>query len=302
MEETRFLIIDGNSIGFRAATSKPPFQDELVNSKGVTTGTAYRFVNILNKVLFMVRPTHILIAFDTSGHTFRKDIDPQYKANRKHSEDKLAIYNQFPDIKRILDAVGIKHDNVFAYEGDDIVGTYKKLSKATKNFILSGDKDIFQLIDDNTSVVFPIKGVSEVGIYDKISFKERFNINVEQFIDYKTLMGDAGDNIFGLDGCGETTAMKILNKFGTIESAMNNLDTENKDIRGWKKLSQKMANWDYAKVRSLVTIHQFVPVNYSFDDCKINLDWRNAIPVFEDLEFNSFIKKAKEDKFYGKTW
>lgn len=302
MQDTKFLIIDGNSIGFRAASAKSPFQDELVNSKGVITGATYRFFNILNKVLYMVKPTHVLIAFDTSGHCFRKDIDPEYKANRKHSEDKLAIYNQFPDIKRVLDAIGIKHDNVLSYEGDDIVGTYKKLSKATKNFILSGDKDIFQLIDDNTSVIFPIKGVSEVGVYDKNVFKERFGINVEQFIDYKTLTGDSGDNVFGLDGCGEKTAMKILNKFETIENALRNLDTENKDIRGWKKLSEKMASWNYEKPRSLVTIHQFAPVNYSYEDCKINLNWRNAIPVFEDLEFSSFIKKAKEDKFYGKTW
>lgn len=302
MEETRFLIIDGNSIGFRAAAAKSPFQDELINSKGIITGAAYRFINILNKVLYMVKPTHILVAFDTSGHSFRKDIDSSYKANRKHSEDKLSIYNQFPDIKRVLEAVGIKHDNVLCYEGDDIVGTYKKLSKATKNFILSGDKDIFQLIDDNTNVIFPVKGVSEVGLYNKESFKERFGIEVEQFIDYKTLMGDNGDNVKGLDGCGETTAMKILNKFGTIENVIRNLDSENKDIRGWKKLSQKIADWDYEKTRSLVTIHQFAPVNYSYDDCRINLDWRNAIPVFEDLEFSSFIKKAKEDKFYGKTW
>lgn len=298
MSETRFLIIDGNSIGFRAAAAKSKFQDELVNSKGVVTGATYRFINILNKTLSMVKPTHVVIGFDTAGYTFRNNIDEQYKANRSHGADKDAIYNQFPIMKQVLDAIGIKHDNILSYEGDDIVGTYKKISQADKTFILSGDKDVFQLIDDSTSVIFPIKGVSEVAIYDKKVFKERFEVDVEQYIDYKCLLGDAGDNIKGMDGCGEKTAVKILNKFGSISNLLNNLDTPQPDIRGWKTLSKKFSSWDYYKTRELVTICQAAPVKYSFDDCKINLDWDNAIPVFEELEFDSFIKKAKAGKFY----
>lgn len=298
MSETRFLIIDGNSIGFRAAAAKPRFQDELVNSKGVVTGATYRFINILNKTLSMVKPTHVVIGFDTAGYTFRNNIDEQYKANRSHGADKDAIYSQFPDMKRVLDAIGIKHDNILSYEGDDIVGTYKRISQADKTFILSGDKDIFQLIDDKTSVIFPIKGVSEVAIYDKKAFKERFEVDVEQYIDYKCLLGDVGDNIKGMDGCGEKTAIKLLNKFGSISNLLNNLDTPQADVRGWKTLSKKFSSWDYDKTKELVTICQTAPIKYSFDDCKIKLNWENAIPVFEDLEFDSFIKKAKSGKFY----
>lgn len=299
MKNTRFLIIDGNSIAFRAATAKPVFQEELVNSKGVVTGTTYRFVNILNKTLSMIKPTHVIIGFDTGGYTFRNNIDREYKANRSHRAEKEAIYNQFTDIKRILEAIGIKHDNILSYEGDDIVGTYAKISKAEKTFILSGDKDIFQLINDTTSVIFPIKGVSEVAIYDKQSFKDRFNINVEQYIDYKCLLGDAGDNIKGLDGCGEKTAVKLLTKFGNIQNIYNNLNIPQPDIRGWKKLSEKFKSWEYDKTKELVTICQIAPVKYSFEDCEIHLKWNNAIPVFEDLEFDSFIKKVKEGKFYN---
>lgn len=299
MSETRFLIIDGNSIAFRAASAKSPFQEELVNSKGVVTGTTYRFMNILNKTLNMVKPTHVVIGFDTGGYTFRNNISEEYKANRTHNAEKESIYNQFTDIKKILDAIGIKHDNILAYEGDDIVGTYAKLSKANKTFILSGDKDIFQLINDTTSVIFPIKGVSEVQIYDKEKFKERFDINVEQYTDYKCLIGDAGDNIKGLNGCGEKTAVKLLNKFGSINNILNNLDVEQKDIRGWKKLSEKFSEWDYEKTNELVTICTSAPVKHSFDDCKINLQWHNAIPLFEEYEFNSFVKKVAEGKFYN---
>lgn len=299
MKNTRFLIIDGNSITFRAATAKPKFQEELVNSKGVVTGTTYRFINILNKTLEMIKPTHVIIGFDTAGYTFRNDIDRYYKATRKHGADKDAIYNQFPDIKRILDAVGIKHDNVLSYEGDDIVGTYKQLSKAEKTFILSGDKDVFQLIDDATSVVFPIKGVSEVFIYDKKTFKERFKIDVEQYIDYKCLTGDMGDNVKGLDGCGEKTAVNLLNKFGSVNNIYKNLESTHKDIRGWNSIKTKFVNWDYDKTKQLVTICKTVPVKYSFDDCKIQLNWYNTIPVFKDLEFDTFIKKIKAGKFYN---
>lgn len=295
---TKFLIVDGNSIGFRAALAKSPFQEELVNSKGKTVGVTYRFINILNKVLEMIKPTHVIIGFDTSGQTFRHNIDPEYKANRINSDDKEAIYVQFNDMKKVLEAIGIKHDNILYYEGDDIVGTYSRLSYADRNYILSGDKDVFQLINGRTSVIFPIKGVSEVAVYDEEKFKQRFGVDVTQYIDYKALLGDDGDNIKGLDGCGDKTAMKLLNKFGNIENIMTNLGTENKDIRGWKRLSEKLSCWDYEKTRSLVTIKNDSPVKYTFDDCKINLNWKNAIPVFYDLEFSSFIKKAREDKFY----
>lgn len=299
MKETRFLIVDGNSIGFRAASAKPPFQEELINSKGVITGGTYRFINILNKTLEMIKPTHVIIGFDTGGYTFRNDIDPEYKANRTHGADKQAIYNQFGDMKKVLDAIGIKHDNILCYEGDDIVGTYCKISKATKNFILSGDKDIFQLINDNTEVIFPIKGVSEVGIYNKDSFKERFGIDVEQYIDFKSIIGDKGDNIKGIDGLGDKTAMKLLNKFGNIETIMDNLNKTHSDIRGWKGIVNKLNNWNYSIPRQLVTINTDSPIKYTFEDCEIDLNWKNAIEVFEELEFNTFISKVNNGKFYG---
>jgi len=295
---TRCLIIDGNSIGFRAASAKNQFQEELVNAAGKITGGTMRFINILNKACELVRPTHIIIGFDTSGLTFRHEIDPEYKANRENSESKTEIYSQFNDMKKFLDLVGIKHDNTMLYEGDDIVGTYADTSKADRNFILSGDKDIFQLINGRTSVIFPLKGMSEVKIYDEKSFKERFNVDVTQFIDYKALCGDAGDNIKGVDGCGEKTAATLLNKFGNIENTMKDLDVEHKDIRGWKKLSAKLSVWDYHKTRSLVTIKKDSPIKYTFEDCKVTLDWKNAMPFFQEMEFDSIIKRVKEGKMY----
>ena len=297
-EMTRFLIIDGNSICFRAASAKNPYQEELQNSKGHITGGVYRFVNLFNKACELVRPTHIVVGFDTSKHTFRHDINPEYKANRYTDDNKKEIYSQFDDMKAFLDCLGVKHDNIYLYEGDDMVGSYANISEADRTFILSGDKDIFQLINNSTSVIFPIKGISEIKVYNKQVFKERFNIDVEQFIDYKTLFGDAGDNIKGIDGCGEKTATKLLNKFGSIENILDNLDEDVKDIRGWKKLKTKIADFDYEKTRKLVTIKKDVPIKYSFEDCKKNLNWNNVIPLFEEFEFASYIKKIKQGKFY----
>jgi DNA polymerase-1 len=300
---TRFLIIDGNSIGFRAVSAKSPFQEELVNSAGVVTGGVYRFINIFNKACEMVRPTHIIVGYDTSSHTFRNEIDPEYKANRNYADptkiaERNEMYEQFDLMKKFLEAIGVKHDNIYKFEGDDVVGSYKEISKADRTFILSGDKDTFQLIDGSTRVIFPIKGINEVQIYDEKSFKDRFGIEVEQFIDYKSLFGDSGDNVKGVAGCGEKTAAKLLNKFGSVENILANLDTENKDIRGWKSLSKKISDWDYEKTKSLVTIRRDAPIKYSYDDCAVKLNWENAIELFVDFEFYSFIKRVKERKFY----
>lgn len=298
-DKTTFLIIDGNSIGFRASSAKPQYRDEMKTSDGRVVGTIYRFFNMLNKVLNTVKPTHLIVCFDTPGKTFRHDIDSSYKANRIRTTDKEAIYEQFLEIRKIFDLIGIKHDNVKMYEGDDLIGTYLKMSKADNNYILSGDKDVFQLISDNATVLFPIKGVSDLVYYDKEAFKNRFDIDVEDYISYKALVGDEGDNIQGVQGVGEKTAGNLLAKFKSVDNIMNNLNTEQKDIRGWKRIRNNLSQWDYKKTLELVTIVKDCPINNTFEECKLNLKWDNALTEFEKLEFNTFVKKVKEEKFYN---
>ena len=203
------------------------------------------------------------------------------------------------EIRKIFDLIGIKHDNVKMYEGDDLIGTYLKMSKADNNYILSGDKDVFQLISDNATVLFPIKGVSDLVYYDKEAFKNRFDIDVEDYISYKALVGDEGDNIQGVQGVGEKTAGNLLAKFKSVDNIMNNLNTEQKDIRGWKRIRNNLSQWDYKKTLELVTIVKDCPINNTFEECKLNLKWDNALTEFEKLEFNTFVKKVKEEKFYN---
>ena len=303
MSQTKFLIIDGNSIGFRAITARNTNEEELKNSNGQLTGGIQRFIYMFNGILHRIKPTHIIVGYDTSDITFRHNIDPEYKLNRRTDDpekkkEKELIYQQLNEIKRVLDAINVKHDNVYLYEGDDIVGTYSNISNADENYILSGDKDVFQLINSNTSVIYPIKGTSEVLIYNEELFRDKFGINVNQFIDYKSLLGDKGDNVKGIDRCGTKTSSNLLNKFGNIETIIQNLDNEYKDIRGWKKLSENMKNWDYNKTRKLVTIEKNCTVNYNFNDCKLNINWDNAISLFEEYEFKYIIRDIKEGKFY----
>lgn len=289
--ETRFLIVDGNSIACRAAFVQPV----LTNSKGRETGGTYRFFTILDSVMKQVRPTHIVVGFDVARENFRTDIDPEYKANRPVRSSDDTLYYQFEDIKAILSKVGINHVGMFGYEADDVLGTYVANSKADKNFILTGDKDSFQLINDNTFVLFPQTGASNIKKYDKEVFKEKFEINVSQFIDMKALTGDDGDNVKGVVKCGQKTAAKWLNKYGDLESIIENSG----EIKG--KIGENLRDWipNASKTVELVTIKKDVPVPYDFKECEIDLQWKNAIPIFEELECNSLVKRALGGKFYN---
>lgn len=291
MEEKRFLIVDGNSIACRAAYVQPI----LTNSKGRETGGTYRFFTMLDSVMKQVRPTHVLVAFDVARENFRTDIDPSYKANREVRSSDDSLYYQFEDIKSVLSAIGINHVGIYGYEADDVLGTYAANSTADKNFILTGDKDSFQLITDNTFVLFPQTGASNIKRYDKDAFSEKFGIDVSQFIDMKALMGDDGDNVKGVHKCGEKTAAKWLNAYGNLDSIIENSDS----IGG--KIGENLRNWipDARKTVELVTIRKDVPVPYDFKECEIDLQWENALPIFKELDCHSLVKRIAEGKFYN---
>ncbi|AEO93933.1 gp690 [Bacillus phage G] len=291
MTET-LLVVDGNSIACRGAFVKPT----LTNSKGRETGGSFRFFSMLDKAMRMVRATHVVVSWDVGGQTFRNVIDETYKANRLPKGDSL--YHQFDDIKLILDAVGIKHVGIQGYEGDDIVGTYASVIGPDKIYVFSGDKDNFQLIDDNVRVLYPLTG-SEMRTVDREYFEKSYGIKVEQFVDMKTLMGDGGDNVKGIEKCGEKTAAKWLNTYGDLENIILNAG----DIKG--KIGENLRSWipDAYKTRDLVRIDRTVEVPYKYEDLKIDLKWEEAEPIFRELEFFSYIKKAKQGGFYNvSTW
>jgi DNA polymerase-1 len=241
-----------------------------------------------------VKPTHVMVAFDVKGNSFRKKINSNYKSNRNHDK-KDNLYKQNDDIKEILNKIGIKYVGIPDYEADDVIGTYVNLSKAQKNYILSGDKDVFQLINDKTIIIYPKNGIKDAKMIDKNVFEEDFGIKTKQFIDFKCLLGDDSDNIGGLEGCGIKTATKLLTEYEDLSGILIN----------YKKLSEKIRKnidlWEknIEDLKKIFTINTTLEVPYSYDDCKINLTWENAEDIFFNLDFFSFIKKMKGGKFYN---
>lgn len=298
--ETNFLIIDGNSLAYRAAFAhNPHFGPDLHTTYGKPTGATLRFINMFDRLLHQLQPTHILVAWDVSRENFRNALDENYKATREHrGGDELKVF--FQDIKHILNLIGCKNVGVLGYEGDDIVGTYSALSKATKTFIVSGDRDSFQLVNDKVSVIFPRNGFKEVDVITPDYIKEHYQIPVDKFTDLKALMGDGGDNISGINGCGEKTAIKLLQHYGTMEEVANNAN--NIDLKGINKtVVAGIKEWALRSVvvKQLVTIRKDVEVPYSFEQCEVDLNWENAREFFKELELNSLIRRVNGGELYN---
>lgn len=297
--ETKFLIVDGNSLACRAAFAhNPKHGSDLTTFDGKLTGGTYRFFNMFDRILHQIKPTHVVIAWDVGCDTFRKCIYADYKATRERKNEDLKI--QFQDIKTILELIGIKNVGIKGFEGDDIVGTYINKSEATKNFIVTGDKDAFQLVSENTSIIYPLNGFKEIQLITPEYIKEKYEIPVNLFIDLKAIMGDDGDNIKGIQGCGEKTAIKLLHHYGNVDEVVKNVGSI--DCKGVNKtVKENIVEWAERIdiIKQLVTIRQDVNVPYGFNDCKISLNWENAREVFKNLEFNSFIKKLNGGEFYG---
>lgn len=287
--EKVFLIVDGNSIACRGAFVPPMMS----TSFGRETGGTYRFFTMLDSAMKMVRATHVIIGWDVGKENFRTGIDETYKANRESKSDTL--YHQFNDIKDILDAIGIKHAGIAGYEADDILGTYAEITEADKTFIFTGDKDSFQLINDKVTVMFPKTGTSDIKFYTRELFESEYEIKVEQFAELKALMGDGGDNVKGIEKCGQKTGIKLLKEYGSLQGVVENAG----EIKG--KLGENVRNWvpNANKTLELVTIRRDVPVPYTFDQCEIQLNWKGAREIFTNLEFYSFIKKLQKDGFYN---
>ena len=214
----RLLIVDGNSIANRAFYALP----FLSNHKGEPSGAVFGFANILIKIINQENPTYVVIAFDHARKTFRNELYSEYKMQRKATPEELI--SQFPRIKEMLESMQIKIVEQAGIEADDIIGTIAK-NTACEKIILSGDRDLVHLLDDKTTVWLTKKGVSEVDKVDKEQLKSKYNMIPEQVIDLKALMGDASDNIPGVKGVGEKTALSLIEEYGNLDNVYNNIET-----------------------------------------------------------------------------
>ena len=284
----KIILVDGNNLLFRSYFATAYNGNFMNNSKGFPTNALFGFANMMNKIIQEEEPTYILVAFD-KGKTFRHNEYEDYKGGREKTPDELKV--QFPIAKEMLTYMGIKYYEIDNYEADDIIGTFAKYCDLDPNFIgtiISSDKDLLQLISNDIDIKL-LKQKDYIR-YNKDSFKEEYGIEPINIIDLKALMGDSSDNIPGVKGVGEKTALKLLQEYKTLDGIYEHIN----DIKG--KLQEKLINDKENAYMSyhLATIVKDVPMDINIDDLKYkekDIDKLNKL--FEELEFYSFIKKER---------
>lgn len=285
--EKKLVLIDGNSIAYRAFFALPL----LNNDKGIHTNAILGFNTMLNKILTDEKPTHILVAFDAGKTTFRHSTFTEYKGGRQKTPPELS--EQFPYIRSLLDAYQIPYYELENYEADDIIGTLSLQAEQEKMNVkvISGDKDLTQLASDYVTVSITKKGLTDTDEYTPAFIMEKYGFTPDKIIDLKGLMGDASDNIPGVPGVGEKTALKLLTQFGTIENVLASID----EVSG-AKLKEKLAtNKEQAMMsKQLATILREAPITIGLDDLTYNgEDKEKLIALYKELGFHSLLEKME---------
>jgi DNA polymerase I len=281
----KLVLIDGNSIAYRAFFALPL----LNNDKGIHTNAVYGFTMMLMRILEQEKPTHMLVAFDAGKTTFRHSTFSEYKGGRQKTPPELS--EQFAFVRELLDAYKIHRYELENYEADDIIGTLS-VQAEKEGFevkVISGDKDLTQLATDKITVDITKKGITDVDSYTPSFIEEKYGITAERIIDMKGLMGDTSDNIPGVPGVGEKTALKLLKEFGTLEKLLENTNK----VSG-KKLQEKLEEFKEQAILSkqLATILKEAPVQVSLEDMSYEgYDEKKVIELFKELGFNSLLDK-----------
>ena len=281
----KLIVIDGNSLANRAFYAIPI----LSNSKGVITNAVYGFTNMLMRILKQEQPDYLAVAFDVSRKVFRHEKYADYKAQRKGMPEELR--GQMDLIKDVLRAMNIAIYEKEGYEGDDVIGSMVRWAEGQDihSVIITGDKDSLQLISEKTSVFLTKKGITELAKYDTEALKEEYNLVPDQIRDLKGLMGDASDNIPGVPGVGEKTALKLLHQYCTVEELYQHLD----DFNG-KKLGDKLReNEEQAFMsKELATIFCEVPLDFTEEALvRHPFDVPQLTALYKELELRSLLNE-----------
>ncbi|MEI2403110.1 DNA polymerase I [Niallia taxi] len=284
----KLILIDGNSIAYRAFFALPL----LNNDKGVHTNAVYGFTMMLMKILEDEKPTHLLVAFDAGKTTFRHKTFSEYKGGRQKTPPELS--EQFPYIRELLQSYGIKHYELENYEADDIIGTLSLQGEKDgyEVVVISGDKDLTQLSSDKTTVYITRKGITDIESYTPEHIQEKYGLTPDRIIDMKGLMGDSSDNIPGVPGVGEKTAIKLLKEFETLENLLVSIDK----VSG-KKLKEKLEEFkDQALMsKELATITREAPLTIGLGELEFpGMNEEKLRPFFKELGFNSLLDKLGE--------
>lgn len=282
------LLIDGNAIMHRAYHALPPFRTKA----GIPTNIVYGFFSMLHKSIIDFKPTHIIVCFDTPKPTFRNKIFKDYQAQRpKISDD---FITQIPLVKEALNRSGITHLEKDGFEADDIIGTIanKFKNNGIRVLILSGDRDIQQLVDQNVFVITPKMGLSELKMYDISEVENKFGLTPDKIPDLKALMGDSSDNYSGAKGIGPKTAAKLLQKYKTVKGIYYHLDELDEKIK--KSLKENKENVILS--HKLATIDIKVPLEFNIEKTRFEKFSDNLKSYLEKLEIKSLTKRIFPDK------
>ncbi|WP_028546224.1 DNA polymerase I [Paenibacillus taiwanensis] len=283
----KWIIIDGNSIANRAFYAMPP----LTNSQGLHTNAVYGFTTMLLKLLEEEQPTHIVVAFDAGKITFRHGDYKDYKGGRSKTPSELS--EQFPLMKELMEAMGIAQFELSGYEADDIIGTLTRMADEEQKqmMVVSGDKDMLQLASEYVTVVLTRKGVTEIEKYDPAAIEEKYQLKPLQIIDLKGLMGDSSDNIPGVPGVGEKTALKLLHQYGSVESVLEHVG----ELKG--KMKENIENHadDARMSKQLATIYREVPIELEREKMAFEgIPAATALPMLRKLEFKSILERVEK--------
>ncbi|KKT72954.1 MAG: polymerase protein [Candidatus Collierbacteria bacterium GW2011_GWB1_44_6] len=288
-------MIDGNALLHRAYHAYPP----LSTPKGELINAVYGFTTMLLSVIDKLSPTHVAVAWDLEGPTFRKQEYDEYKANRGPMDEELA--SQIDRTKEVVEKLNIPQYGIEGYEADDIIGTISRIASEEEDVqvvIVTGDRDSLQLIKEKKVVVYlPIQNHhAQSVVFDEDKVKEVYGLNPRQIIDLKSLMGDASDNIPGVKGVGKVTATKLIQIYGDLHNIYKNIeDTQiSPRTRSLMLADKEMAEKSY----HLAEIDQHVPLKLVWEDCLLaNYDKTKVTLLFEELNFKSLINKLPGDSF-----
>ncbi|QBD85505.1 DNA polymerase I [Clostridium tetani] len=282
----KLVILDGNSLMNRAFYALPP----LTNHEGVHTNAVYGFTNMLLKIKDDIKPDYIVCTFDKSAPTFRHEAYKDYKAGRKKMPEELR--EQFPIVKGLLSKLAIEIFEIEGFEADDLIGTLSKFAeeKDIEVYIVTGDKDALQLASDTTKILFTKRGITEREIYDRQKVVDEMGVTPTEFIDVKGLMGDPSDNIPGVPGIGEKTALKLIKEYSSVENVLNNIE----NLSGKKLKENLIENSEQAIFsKKLATIMRNVPIDMDLEKIKSKeeYDVEAVREIFIKLQFKSLIDK-----------
>jgi len=279
----KFVIIDGNNLMFRAFYALP----QLANFQGEISNAVFGFANMIIKIINDVKPDYMAVAFDIGKKNFRHEKYAQYKGTRKPTPPELI--SQFPIAKDMLKKMNISVIEKQGLEADDLIGCLSR-SFDVQNIIVSADRDIFQLVNNNTEILFPKKGITETITVTQDNLKEHYGVEPNQVVDLKSLMGDSSDNIPGVAGVGEKTAISLLEKYGSLDGVYENIS----EIKG--KLQEKLiTNKEMAYLsQDLATIVTNEDLGYAIEEFEYSYPFSNEVlELFKRYQFNSLLKKSE---------